>query len=293
MFHPIASHVPADPDLPPRARTLTLLRRVLDGTFYDALPYEFHEERTSAGEYIPLRLRRPSVRYALPRIVVENSVALLFSNAHFPTLQSTDASVRDALAALLRNLNATQLMTEAAVAGSIGTACIQLRILRGRPFAGLLDPAFLTPVWDPEAPDTLLSVIERYKVSGAALIAAGHAVRDPRAGAVATFIGYVREQDHGRAVSALDYSSHDTAAEVLQALAERLAERPGVVRLGAVHRVGHCEIGDIAVIAAVAAVHRAEAFEVCRELIDTLKRTVPIWKHQVFTDGSDEWVGMP
>ena len=181
MFHTIASHVPADPDLPPRARTLTLLRRVLDGTFYDALPYEFHEERTSAGEYIPLRLRRPSVRYALPRIVVENSVALLFSNAHFPTLQSTDASVRDALAALLRNLNATQLMTEAAVAGSIGTACIQLRILRGRPFAGLLDPAFLTPVWDPEAPDTLLSVIERYKVSGAALIAAGHAVRDPRA----------------------------------------------------------------------------------------------------------------
>lgn len=181
MFHTLASHTPADPDLPARARTLTLLRQVLDGTLYDALPHEFHEERTAAGEYIPLRLRRPSVRYALSRIVVENSVALLFSNAHFPALQSPDLAVRDALSALLRDLRANQLMTEAAIAGSIGTACIQLRILRGRPFASLLDPAFLTPTWDPETPDTLQSVTERYKVAGHALIAAGQDVPDPRA----------------------------------------------------------------------------------------------------------------
>jgi molybdopterin synthase catalytic subunit len=117
-------------------------------------------------------------------------------------------------------------------------------------------------------------------------------VRQPGAGAVVTFIGVVREQDRGSAVSALDYSAHDTAGAVLTALAERLSARDGVLRLAAVHRVGHLEIGDLAVVVAVSAVHRAEAFEVCRELIDTLKRTVPIWKHQIFTDGSDEWVGM-
>lgn len=118
-------------------------------------------------------------------------------------------------------------------------------------------------------------------------------VRHPRAGAVVTFIGIVREQDHGQAVHALDYSSHDSADGVLRALAGRLADRPGVIRLAAVHRVGHLEIGDIAVVVAVSAAHRGEAFEVCRELIDTLKRTVPVWKHQIFADGSDEWVGMP
>lgn len=119
------------------------------------------------------------------------------------------------------------------------------------------------------------------------------AVRHPRAGGIATFIGVVRERDHGQGVEALDYTSHPSAPEVLREIAERLAAGAEVIRVAAVHRVGHLEIGDLAVVVAVSAVHRGTAFDVCRELIDTLKETVPIWKHQVFDDGSDEWVGTP
>ena len=119
------------------------------------------------------------------------------------------------------------------------------------------------------------------------------AVRHPRAGGIATFIGVVRERDHGQGVQSLDYSSHPSATKVLRELAQRLAVGGDVIRIAAVHRVGHLEIGDLAVVVAVSAVHRAAAFDVCRELIDALKATVPIWKHQIFEDGSDEWVGTP
>jgi molybdopterin synthase catalytic subunit len=119
------------------------------------------------------------------------------------------------------------------------------------------------------------------------------AVRHPQAGGIATFIGVVRGLDHGRGVQALDYTCHSSAQQVLRELAEQLADHGDVIRLAVVHRVGHLEIGDLAVVVAVSAVHRSAAFDVCRELIDTLKATVPIWKHQIFEDGSDEWVGMP
>jgi molybdopterin synthase catalytic subunit len=119
------------------------------------------------------------------------------------------------------------------------------------------------------------------------------AVRHPRAGGIATFIGVVRESDHGRGVEALDYTSHPGAPQVLRELAERLAMGADVIRLAVVHRVGHLEIGDTAVVVAVSAAHRAAALQVCRELVDAMKATVPIWKHQVFADGSDEWVGTP
>ena len=81
MFETICNLIPRDPAYPARARTLDILKRVLDGRLYDVLPYQFHEERGAGGEYIPLRSRRPSVRYALCRIVVEDSVSLLFSEA--------------------------------------------------------------------------------------------------------------------------------------------------------------------------------------------------------------------
>jgi molybdopterin synthase catalytic subunit len=119
------------------------------------------------------------------------------------------------------------------------------------------------------------------------------AVRHPRAGGIATFIGVVREGDRGRHVEALDYTSHPGAPLVLRELAERLAAGTDVVRLAVVHRVGHLQVGDTAVVVAVSAVHRAEALDVCRELIDAVKASVPIWKHQMFEDGSDEWVGTP
>ena len=178
MFQAICDLIPADPDSSMRARRLVVMQRVLDGTLYDVLPYEFHEERSSSGEYIPLRRRRPSVRYALSRVVVEDSVALLFSDGHMPAIVSTDGAVRDMLATVGRECRLNQVMTEAAIRGSVGSTCVLLRILQGRVFLDVLDTAWLTPIWAADAPDTLSSVTERYKAPGVDLAAAGFAVPD-------------------------------------------------------------------------------------------------------------------
>lgn len=119
------------------------------------------------------------------------------------------------------------------------------------------------------------------------------AVADPAAGGVASFVGVVRDHDDDRGVRRLDYSAHPTATEVMRQVAERVCDAHPVLRLAAVHRVGSLEVGDLAVAVAVACAHRGAAFDACRMLIDDLKATVPIWKHQVFADGSDEWVGTP
>jgi molybdopterin synthase catalytic subunit len=119
------------------------------------------------------------------------------------------------------------------------------------------------------------------------------AVRDPACGAVALFIGLVRDHDGGADVAALEYSAHPLAAEALRGVCEQAAGREGVTRVAAAHRTGHLEVGDTAVVVAVSGPHRQAVLAACRELIDTLKATVPIWKHQMFADGSDEWVGLP
>lgn len=178
MFRTICDLFPRDHAYPERTRQLELLRRVLDGTIYDVLPYEFHEEKTGSGEYIPLKQRRPSVRYALPRIVVEDSVGLLFSDGHFPAIESTDPVVHAALAALVRDVKLNTVMTDAAIRGSVGSVALLLRVLRGRIFVDVLDTLYLTPAWDPAAPDTLLCVSERYKVSGSALMERGYSAVD-------------------------------------------------------------------------------------------------------------------
>jgi molybdopterin synthase catalytic subunit len=119
------------------------------------------------------------------------------------------------------------------------------------------------------------------------------AVRDPRAGGEAVFVGTVRDHDGGRTVSRLGYSAHPTALQQLTSVAERVAATYPVIGLAAVHRVGDLEVGDLAVVVAVSAAHRGDAFDACRALIDDLKSSVPIWKHQLFGDGSEEWVGTP
>lgn len=107
------------------------------------------------------------------------------------------------------------------------------------------------------------------------------------------FVGLVRDIDHDKAVAGLDYSGHPSALERMREVAENVATKYDVLGVAAVHRVGSLALGDVAVIVATAAVHRAEAFEASRALIDELKATVPIWKHQAFADGTDEWVGTP
>jgi molybdopterin synthase catalytic subunit len=119
------------------------------------------------------------------------------------------------------------------------------------------------------------------------------AVRHPSAGGIALFVGTVRDHDSGRTVDLLDYSAHPTVHAAFRAVAEHVAVHYPVLALAAVHRVGELKIGDVAVVAAVACPHRGEAFDACRRLIDGIKATAPVWKHQVFADGTDEWVGTP
>ena len=119
------------------------------------------------------------------------------------------------------------------------------------------------------------------------------AVADPAAGGIALFAGAVRDTDHDRGVTGLSYSAHPSAADELRRVAEVVAEKYPVIGIAAVHRVGDLAIGDLAVVLAVSCPHRAEAFDACRDLIDILKASVPIWKHQRFDDGTTEWVGCP
>jgi molybdopterin synthase catalytic subunit len=116
------------------------------------------------------------------------------------------------------------------------------------------------------------------------------AVTDPAAGGICVFVGTVRDHDAGQDVSALGYSSHPTAVARLADVADRIASECDVIALGGVHRVGDLGIGDLAVVVAASAVHRADAFEACRRLIDELKTEVPVWKHQTFVAGGSEWV---
>ncbi len=128
--------------------------------------------------------------------------------------------------------------------------------------------------------ETPLSVDEVFAAAG-----------DDAAGGTALFVGTVRDHDGGADVARLGYSAHPTAEAELRRIAEKVAADFPVRALAAVHRVGDLEVGDLAVVVAVSCPHRAEAFDACRRLIDDLKHEVPIWKHQSFSDGTEEWVG--
>ena len=121
--------------------------------------------------------------------------------------------------------------------------------------------------------------------------AAIEAVADRVAGGLGIFAGVVRDHDDGRSVTRLSYEAHPSALEDLRALCERAAARDGVTAVAVQHRVGTLEIGELAVVVAVSAPHRAAALETTRWLIDALKREIPIWKKQEYADGDPEWLG--
>ena len=174
MFDTICQTIPADYDLMPRTRRLDIYQRVLNGTIYDGLPYAFQDERNGAGEYIPLRARRPSVRYGLCRIVVEDSVALLFSAGHFPAVECSDPDLSLLMSNIMQECRLNEVMIDAALRGSVGSVSILMRVLRGRLFFSVLETQYLTPEWQALAPDRLAQVTERYKVRGIDLIAQGY-----------------------------------------------------------------------------------------------------------------------
>lgn len=138
--------------------------------------------------------------------------------------------------------------------------------------------------------DTTWAAVQAEPLS---LDAALDVVRHPGAGAVVAFVGTVRDHDGGRSgVAQLDYSAHPQARELLHQVVDRIASRPGVCGVAAVHREGTLAVGDLAVVCVVSAEHRAEAFDSARALIEELKATVPIWKQQRFADGDQQWVGL-
>lgn len=110
-------------------------------------------------------------------------------------------------------------------------------------------------------------------------------------GALVVFEGVVRDHDHGASVHALDYEAHPDAQGFLAAVCAEIAEASGL-RVAAIHRVGALSIGDVALVAAVASPHRAEAFAVCGQLVDLVKERTPIWKRQHLAEGTTEWVGL-
>src|SRR5947209_543924 len=112
-------------------------------------------------------------------------------------------------------------------------------------------------------------------------------VRAPQDGAVVTFDGFVRNQSHNRATLYLDYEAYETMALAkMREIGAQLHEKYRIHRVAMVHRLGRLEIGETSVFIAVSAPHRAAAFDACRFAIDTLKRTVPIWKKEYFEDGA-------
>ena len=131
-----------------------------------------------------------------------------------------------------------------------------------------------------------LAVVTADPIDAAAVEAAVLSRAD---GALVTFRGVIRDHDSGHAVSRLEYSAHPDAADFLRATCERIS---GDLVVAAVHRIGTLEVGDVALVAAVAAPHRAEAFTACAALIDAIKAEVPIWKRQHSPDGTTEWVGL-
>ncbi len=119
-------------------------------------------------------------------------------------------------------------------------------------------------------------------------------VADSRSGAVVVFEGVVRDHDDGRDVTMIEYEAHPSAADVMRTAAEAVAAaHPALTGVVVLHRTGPLQVGESALVAAVASPHRAEAFAGCAAVVEEVKRVLPVWKRQVFPDGTDEWVNCP
>lgn len=139
-------------------------------------------------------------------------------------------------------------------------------------------------------------VVARAEVTAEPLDAAAYeaAVGHPAAGAVVSFAGVVRDHDHGRTVTALEYEAHPSAAAVLTKVVTEIAKSdPSIYAVAVGHRIGPLRIGDAALLVAVSCAHRGAAFDACRRIVDEVKERLPVWKHQLFADGTEEWVNCP
>ena len=115
-------------------------------------------------------------------------------------------------------------------------------------------------------------------------------VGNSSAGAIASFFGIVRDVDGGKSVDELNYEAHPGAQKVVANIAADIATKFDVAAIAVAHRFGNLVVGEDAFVAVVSAMHRRAALDACNELVERVKAEIPIWKHQVFTDGTDEWV---
>ena len=115
-------------------------------------------------------------------------------------------------------------------------------------------------------------------------------VANPHSGAVVTFCGDVRNHDGGKEVASLLYEIHPSAPEQIKLITQSIMGRFEIEKVAVAHRYGDIAIGETAFAVAVSAAHRQAAFDACAAIVDEVKAKLPIWKHQKFTDGSDEWV---
>lgn len=137
--------------------------------------------------------------------------------------------------------------------------------------------------------------VVRAVVTAEALVVDQHAaaVDDAAAGAVVTFAGVVRDHDRGRSVAGIEYVGHPSAGRVLEEVVRDVVAGWPVDAVAVSHRLGELAIGDAALVVAVSAAHRQEAFGAASALVDEVKHRLPVWKHQRFSDGTDEWVACP
>ena len=165
-----------DSDYPDRTFNILALTRVINGSMYDNLEYDFSEEKNLAGEYISLSKRRPSARTRLCATVVNDSVSLLFSEGHFPNCDCADEPTRDKLEKIIKETKLNEVMLKAAMIGSVGSVAVLMRVLNNRVFFSVMNTAYLTPYWKPNEPDVLEKATERYKVKGKILKQCGYSV---------------------------------------------------------------------------------------------------------------------
>lgn len=171
-----------DEDYPERALRIELLTRVLKGQTYSHLNYSFHDEYSGGGQnasYIPLRKRKPSVRYNICKIVVDDSVSLLFGEDHFPRIHTKNEETKAVLEDIIKSTKLILTMTEAATLGSVGSVVILFSVHNGHPCFEVKSTQYLTPIFDIRNPYQLAKLREERKIQGRVLQSMGYVIKDP------------------------------------------------------------------------------------------------------------------
>ena len=133
----------------------------------------------------------------------------------------------------------------------------------------------------------ITALVTKEKISVASL---AQSLKTHQAGAVATFSGDVRDNDGDKSVTSLTYEIHPSAQSVIDEITHRIAAKHDVLGVAVAHRYGEIPMGETAFAVVVSAVHRGPAFAACEEIVSVVKSELPIWKYQVFADGTNEWV---